>query len=146
MNQQLNGAFPFQHPYRIEGDIFWGDSPDGPHKREFSKPIIPNSGAESLRVFGAYLRATARAAAKLSFTIISSERGRIYALDMGKPHRNPDRMVVGRTHKHYWTETDKSDWAYEPDDITAPSNRPTEVWRQFCQEARISHNGIMHPP
>lgn len=142
MNQQSNGASPFQHPNRIEGDIVWSNSATSPHQMEFSKPIIHHSGSESWQVFGAYHRQTA----KLSFTIVSSERGRIYSLDMGKTHKNPDRRVVGRTHKHYWTETDQSDWAYEPADITAPSNRPTEVWRQFCQEAGISHNGIMHPP
>jgi hypothetical protein len=32
------------------------------------------------------------------------------------------------------------------DDITAPVTDPISVWRQFCAEAKIKHDGVMHPP
>jgi hypothetical protein len=33
-----------------------------------------------------------------------------------------------------------------PPDITAPATEPEKVWEEFCQEARINHNGTMVPP
>ena len=35
---------------------------------------------------------------------------------------------------------------YRPEDITAPVTDPVEVWRQFCKEASIRHNGVMQNP
>jgi hypothetical protein len=83
---------------------------------------------------------------KLSYHLIYRPVGRIYGLDLGQEHSNPDRQRVGETHKHRWTETFKDKEAYAPPDITAPASQPIEVWRQFCLEARITHNGIMQPP
>jgi hypothetical protein len=36
--------------------------------------------------------------------------------------------------------------AYAPEDITAPPTDPVAVWRQFFGEAKIQHDGVMHPP
>lgn len=36
--------------------------------------------------------------------------------------------------------------AYVPGDITAPVADPVAVWKQFCSEASITHNGELHAP
>lgn len=77
-------------------------------------------------------------AQKLSYTLIHRSLGRIYALDMGKEHRNPLRSKVGRIHKHHWKELLGDKEAYIPEDITAPLTDPVAVWKQFCTEARIT--------
>ena len=82
---------------------------------------------------------------KLSYTIVHRDVGRIYSLDLGRGHNNPDGQPVGDKHKNYWRDG-HTDWAYVPQDITAPMNRPTEVWEQFCTEANIRHTGAMGSP
>lgn len=72
--------------------------------------------------------------------------GRIYALDIGKDHHNPTCEQVGEQHKHRWTEQFKDKEAYGPKDITEPATNPVAVWKQFCQEARIIHEGILTEP
>jgi hypothetical protein len=72
--------------------------------------------------------------------------GRIYALDLGKDHRNPDGELVGEKHKHRFTEQFRDKWAYVPDDITFPAVDPVGVWKQFCTEARLRHVGTLQPP
>ena len=52
--------------------------------------------------------------------------GRVYGLDLGQDHHNPE--------------------AYPPGDITASLDDPVEVWRQFCGEARITHHGALEAP
>ncbi len=76
----------------------------------------------------------------------SVSAGRIYALDLGADHHNPDCNRIGEKHKHRWTETFRDKQAYVPKDITEPWDRPIEVWNQFCTEARIHHTGRMEPP
>ena len=83
---------------------------------------------------------------KLSYAIIHRSVGRIYGLDMGSEHKNPDGVPVGEKHKNYWREGQRDKWAYAPEDITESWRRPVEVWRQFCDEAKLRHLGIMHPP
>jgi hypothetical protein len=84
----------------------------------------------------------------ISFALISKAAGagRIYALDLGKGHRNPDGVRVGDPHKHRWSEQFKDKEAYEPIDVTAAADDPVQAWQQFCQEAKIEHQGRMHPP
>jgi len=84
---------------------------------------------------------------KLSFAIVHRTVGqRIYGLDLGAEHYNPDDQPVGEKHKNYWVPGSRDKWAYVPADITAPWDRPVEVWRQFCAEANIKHTGtIQHP-
>ena len=36
--------------------------------------------------------------------------------------------------------------AYVPGDITVPPTDPVGVWKQFCAEAIIQHDGTMHQP
>lgn len=83
---------------------------------------------------------------KLTYVIIHGQAGSIYRLDLGQEHRNPDGQHVGETHKHRWSESLGDKQAYVPPDITASASEPEKVWEQFCQEAKITHNGIMVPP
>ncbi len=83
---------------------------------------------------------------KLSYAIIHRGVGRIYGLDLGAEHRNPDGRLVGETHKNYWREGFRDKWAYSPEDVTEPWSRPIGVWEQFCKEARIAHKGQMSRP
>ncbi len=87
-----------------------------------------------------------RPAGKLSYVLLLQGVGRIYGLDMGVGHRNPDGERVGSPHKYRWTAQHGDRQAYEPSDITAPWNEPVNVWRQFCAEARIVHLGRLSEP
>ena len=82
----------------------------------------------------------------LTYALIHRAAGRIYALDLGTDHHNPDCNRVGEKHKHRWTEGFRDKQAYVPEDITESWDRPVEVWGQFCAEARIRHTGRMDPP
>lgn len=86
------------------------------------------------------------AAGTLSYALVHRGVGRIYALDLGAEHRNPDGTRVGETHKHVWQDGFRDRRAYAPDDITEPWTEPVEVWKQFCREASIRHTGLMTPP
>lgn len=82
----------------------------------------------------------------LSFVLILKTAGRVYALDLGKDHHNPQCNQVGEKHKHKWTEQFRDKEAYVPHDITASASDPVEVWRQFCSEAKLTHMGRLSPP
>jgi hypothetical protein len=81
----------------------------------------------------------------LSYAMIYPPYGRIYGLDLGKEHRNPNGEQVGENHKHRWSETYRDKEAYVPQDITASGDDPITVWQQFCHEASIRHDGEMMP-
>lgn len=36
--------------------------------------------------------------------------------------------------------------AYTPEDITASWDQPVQVWRQFCEEVLIVHDGMLSHP
>ena len=44
------------------------------------------------------------AAGTLNYALILKTEGRIYALDLGKDHHNPQCQQVGEKHKHSWSE------------------------------------------
>jgi len=81
----------------------------------------------------------------LSYHIIHRTVGRIYGLDLGKDHRNPDGKRIGEKHKHRWYEPLRDKQAYVPSDITSCATDPEKVWEEFCQEAKLTHNGTMAP-
>ena len=83
---------------------------------------------------------------KLSFSIIRRSAGRIYGLDLGADHHNPNCEFVGEKHKNYWVPGSGTKWAYVPEDITETWGRPLEVWHQFCAEAKLTHSGTMSQP
>lgn len=72
--------------------------------------------------------------------------GPIYGLDLGADHHNPTCQRVGEKHKHAWTDQHADKLAYVPEDITAGLEEAVAVWREFCSETRIQHNGALEPP
>ena len=87
---------------------------------------------------------------RLSYKIIHREIGRrIYGLDMGKNHRNPDGKMIGENHIHEWSEEYEDRKAYSAEEyISSPATEPKEVWKEFCREANIDFRGVMEeiPP
>ena len=126
---------------RIEGDIHWGEDEDHSPTVIFRIGVSSQAGYP-LFVSGSYNRL----AAALSFTLFHPGVGRIYGLDLGKDHHNPECTHVGEKHKHSWSELFRDKHAYVPGDITAPVTEPIQVWEQFCAEARITHAGVLHDP
>lgn len=126
---------------RIEGDIVWEEDEDHSPCQEFRAEIQSGSGWP-LFVRGSYNPLIPA----LSYVLLLKTTGRIYGLDLGKDHHNPQCRQVGEKHKHRWSEQFRDKEAYVPDDITAPANDPAAVWNQFCAEAAITHQGRMTPP
>jgi hypothetical protein len=122
----------------VKEDIFW--RPEGIWFK-FRTSLITKSTNYSLFLQGTHNPHIPT----LSYTLICPPRTRIYALDLGKDHRNPDGELVGEIHKHRWSEVYHDKQAYCPLDITACASDPIGVWKQFCDEAMIDHNGVMHP-
>ena len=84
------------------------------------------------------------AAGTLNYALILKTEGRIYALDLGTDHHNPQCDQVGEKHKHTWSERYRDKEAYVPTDVTASVSDPVAVWKEFCIEAGIQHNGRMN--
>lgn len=82
----------------------------------------------------------------LSYVLILKTAGRIYGIDLGKDHHNPQCYQVGERHKHRWSEQFRDKEAYSPGDITEPASDPVAVWTQFCKEAKLIHKGTMTAP
>lgn len=116
---------------RIEGNINWHEDQDRSQSARVFRTNVITEGGHSLFIQGRY---NARRG-KLSYTLILRGEGRIYALDMGREHR-----PYQDKHKH------ANGAIYDPYDITASPTAPTQVWEQFCREARITHLGNMAQP
>ena len=125
---------------RINGDITWSEG-NSAFSVKFRAEIITNNN-DDLFVQGSWNSMIEA----LSYHLVYRSVGRIYGLDMGKDHRNPDGKLIGEVHKHRWTETYRDKQAYKPLDIKASASQPLEVWQQFCKEAGIVHNGTMYRP
>jgi hypothetical protein len=126
---------------RIEGDIKWLEDEDHSPAVEFRVEIQSDAG------YPLFLKGRFNPLSeKLSYHIIHTGVGRIYGLDLGQDHRNPDGNAVGEKHKHRWRELVRDKEAYVPSDITSPATSPELVWEQFCEEAKIIHEGKMLPP
>ena len=126
----------------VSGDIEWGPDQDHSPAVEF---LVRVESVERypLTVRGSYNH-EARA---LFYVLLHRGVGRIYALDLGKDHRNPStQQLVGDLHKHHWTEEGADREAYRPTDITAGIDDPVAVWRQFCDEAKLIHEGKFATP
>jgi hypothetical protein len=65
---------------------------------------------------------------------------------LGADHHNPTCQRIGDRHKHSWTDQHADKLAHVPADVTAAPDAPDAAWRQFCAEARIRHDGTLHPP
>lgn len=125
----------------IDGDIIWQEDEDHSPAVEF-RADVHSTDDWTLFVCGSYNTLLHL----LSYVLILTGTGRIYALDLGKDHRNPDGTHTGDKHKHRYDERYRDKVAYVPEDITATASEPLKVWQQFCQEAKIIHNGVMHAP
>ena len=125
---------------RIVGDITWDGKPNAP-AREFRVDIDSQAG-HPIFIKGWH---NARSG-KLSYALIHRTLGRIHGLDLGADHCNPDGIFVGEKHKNYWVSGSRDKWAYAPDDITEPWDRPAAVWEQFCAEINLQHQGTLREP
>ena len=125
----------------IRDDIIWKEDEDRSPAREFRVEVESESGWP-LSMKGRYNPD----AGTLSYALILKATGRIYALDLGKDHHNPQCDQVGDKHKHRWSEHYRDKEAYAPEDISASASEPVSVWREFCMEAGIRHEGTMTPP
>ena len=125
----------------IAQDVVWRDDEDHSPAREFRATVASEAGYP-LFVIGRCNSVVGT----LTYALIHRAAGRIYALDLGTDHHNPDCNRVGEKHKHRWTEGFRDKQAYVPEDITESWDRPVEVWGQFCAEARVRHTGRMDPP
>jgi len=125
----------------IQDDIAWAEDEDHSPSVEFRVEVESDAGYP-LFVCGSY---NAEAGA-LSYVLIHRAAGRIYALDLGKDHHNPNCQNVGEKHKHSWKEPVRDKEAYVPMDITAGVHEPVAVWKQFCEEAAIKHVGKLSAP
>lgn len=126
---------------QIDGDIQWQDDEDHSPSVEFRAEVASEAGWP-LFIRGSYNPLLPA----VTFAMILKPAGRVYALDLGKDHHNPQCNQVGEKHKHRWTEQFRDKEAYVPNDITEPASNPLAVWEQFCAEARIRHNGSMAAP
>jgi len=126
---------------RIAGEIYWGEDEDHSPSVEFRAEVSSEAGYP-LFVRGSYNPE----AQKLTYCLIHRAVGKMYALDLGADHHNPSCNHVGETHKHRWSEVTNTKEAYAPRDITASVADPVAVWRQFCLEAKITHDGMLHSP
>lgn len=126
---------------RVFGDIAWKSDEDHSLAVEFVVPLESEMGWP-LVARGSYNRHVPA----VSFALILKNVGRIYALDVGKEHHNPQCVYTGDLHKHRWNEQFRDKEAYVPTDITAAATDPVHVWEQFCLEALITHDGKLHAP
>ncbi len=135
------GAILSDTSKRIDGDIVWQDDEDHSPSVEFRAEVSSDSGWP-LFVRGSYNPL----AGALTYVMILKTAGRIYALDLGKDHHNPQCDQIGDKHKHRWTEQFRDKEAYAPNDITAPATDPVAAWQEFCVEAKLTHNGTLATP
>lgn len=125
----------------IDDDIVWQEDEDHSPCLEFRAEVRSDSG------WPLFVRGSLNPLIPaLSYALILQTSGRIYGLDLGKDHHNPQCNQVGERHKHRWTDQYRDKEAYEPEDITASADDPVTVWTQFCEEAKIAHQGQMRPP
>ena len=140
LSQQEYEAIIGDNTKVIAEDIVWEGSLNSP-TREFRIDIGSAEGYP-ISVKGWYNPRSG----KLSYAIILQTVGRIYGLDLGADHCNPDGETVREKHKNYWVPGSRDKWAYVPEDITETWNRPVAVWGQFCAEANLQHSGTMREP
>ena len=126
---------------RIEGNLVWQEDEDHSPSVEFLAEVTSDSGWP-LFVRGSYNPLIPA----LTYVLILKTEGRVYGLDLGKDHHNPECDQVGEKHKHSWTEQLRDKNAHVPTDITEPASNPVAVWKQFCAEAKLTHNGELAPP
>lgn len=141
MNQNEFEAIMKDTTKKIIGDISWSEDEDHSPAIEFRVEIQSEAG------YPIFIKGSHNPlVGTLSYNIIHRGSGRIYGLDLGKDHHNPSCTYVGDRHKHRWNESLRDKEAYVPDDINDEVSDPVSVWKQFCIEAKIYHEGVLHSP
>jgi hypothetical protein len=84
---------------RVEGDIAWQADEDHSPCLDFRAEVRSDTGWP-LFVRGSFNPLIPA----LSYNLILKTEGRVYGLDLGKDHHNPQCQQVGDCHKHRWTE------------------------------------------
>lgn len=133
MNEQEIIDFINDPSKRLTGDILWSPAPDNSLAFQFSR-IIDHSRFSDISLVG-WSNPRAR---KVTFSYISRDTegksGRIYGLCVASYHEG-----IGPTHKHGIRNGYLC--VYKPQDITASGSDAEAVWRQFCAESLLTHNG-----
>lgn len=126
----------------IIGDISWSEDEDHSPVVEFRVEVQSDAG------YPVFIRGSFNPLIEaLSYNIIHRSSGRIYGLDIGKDHHNPSCVNIGDIHKHKWNESLRDKEAYIPNDIIIEGEiDPVALWKLFCIEANINHDGVLHPP
>lgn len=120
---------------RIEGDIFWGSDQNTLSMR--FRTDISSDGGYPLFLQGWYNPYSG----KLSYAMIYRGVGRIYGLDLGAAHINPEGAAVGETHKNHWVPGHRDRWAYAPGEITPPGAARWRCGRSSALK-QISNTGV----
>lgn len=107
---------------RVRTDIVWQEDEDHSPSVEF-RVEVESSAGWPLFIRGSYNPLIPA----LSYVLILKTVGRVYGLDMGKDHHNPQCDQVGEKHKHKWTERFRDKEAYVPNDITKQASDPVAV-------------------
>lgn len=126
---------------RITQDISWSPDEDSSPVLEF-RVKVDSDADYPLIIKGSYNSL----AQTLSYALIHRNCGRVYGLDIGTEHRNPDGEYVGTYHRHWWDEGWRDKLAYVPENITASIADPVRVWEEFCKSIQIVHDGFIEDP
>ena len=108
---------------RIQGAVVWKKDEDRSFAWEFRVEVESTSGWP-LFVQGRYNST----AGTLTYTLILKSEGRIYGLDLGKDHHNPNCNQVGERHMHRWSEKHGDKEAHVPNAVKAHVSNPVAVW------------------
>jgi len=126
----------------ISCDIQWQADEDHSPAVEFLVPINSDLGYQ-LKIRGSYNSKCKT----FGFAMLLGGHGRIYGLDIGTDHRNPKQKErIGKIHKHKWSNIYKDKQAYVPNDITKGVCDVVKIWKEFCIEAKIRHEGELQLP
>lgn len=132
-------------PKELTGDVSWAWQANRDYTARFAPPLVLRWRNHELVINGTY-NATLES---LTFVVLNHRLGknaRIYGLcHGGDTHLNPDGQILGRLHKHRWSQRHRCKDAYVPTDIVSPPTDPEGVWQEFCAEALFQHVGVFHP-
>ena len=95
INSQEFETILADHSKVVDHDIVWRDDEDHSPAREF-RAVVDSDAGWPLFIVGRFNPF----AGTLSFALIHRGAGRIYALDLGVDHHNPDCHRIGEKHKH----------------------------------------------
>jgi hypothetical protein len=114
---------------RIDGDIKWGESKGIPNVFDFRVTVFSTTGY-ALVIKGSHNRLLN----KTSFTLFNQKVGRIFSVDFDRSHGD-----AGNCHLHRWNGSKCIVLKATATPQTA--SNPLSLWKWFCEQAGISHNG-----